>query len=66
MISKYEYILRFQVDMNFGGHYSGQWIDTAIMLVLEREKPGHRGEITFQVFPDDQWQSQGISPKPMF
>lgn len=40
--------------MNFGGHYSGQWIDIVIILVLEMEKPGHRGEITFQVYPDDQ------------
>lgn len=39
--------------MNFGGRYLGQWVDTVSMLVLEMEKPGHRGEITFQVCPDD-------------
>ena len=62
-ISKQSYILRFWLDMNFGGQNSSQLV---IISALEMRRPEHRDEITSQVCPDNQWQSQDTAPKSMF
>lgn len=36
-----------------------------VMSVLEIKSPEYRDEITFQVYPDNQWQNPEGAPKPM-